>query len=477
MSKKVSMRRRAFLRGMGGLMVGLPFLESLAPRDAQAQATTAPKRFGVFFCCNGVNMERWFPTTSFGSLNAGALSGTANEALAPYVDKLLFPRGLRMAPRGYSNEFSGGDDHMKGMGCKLTAAPLDFGEDSFATGISLDYYLAERINPGVEGARRPPLNLMVGRPAGYKDLDYISYRGPGQPVLALNNPWHAYKDFMNLNNANNPDPDAVEAAERIARRRQSVLDFVSDQFSALKRGPLSKEDLVKVDKHFTVIRELEQSMTPGITQGCMIEELQARAQGFEDADVEDYDRYKEIGRLQLEIMALALACDYTRVATFHWDRGSGGPTFRWDGMSHEYNHHKLSHGTTGDNGGDDVDGYLDMLFDIDTWHQEQFAYLLQLMEGYTEEGGKTLLDSSAVLWTNELSDGKAHSYMDLPFIIAGSCQGYFKQGSYVDLDRQPHNKLLTTLANAVGVSTEWFGDQQDHSHNGTEPGEFDALKA
>ena len=38
----------------------------------------------------------------------------------------------------------------------------------------------------------------------------------------------------------------------------------------------------------------------------------------------------------------------TRVATLHFDRGSGGPTFQWDGMQHQYNHHKLSHGKVRD---------------------------------------------------------------------------------------------------------------------------------
>ena len=65
MSRKLELRRRAFLRGVGGVMVGLPFLESLAPK-AHAQAAAGIKRFGVFFCCNGVNMNQWFPTGGAG---------------------------------------------------------------------------------------------------------------------------------------------------------------------------------------------------------------------------------------------------------------------------------------------------------------------------------------------------------------------------------------------------------------------------
>src|SRR5689334_303146 len=76
-----ALSRRRFLRGFGGVVLGLPFLETFAPRSAQAQAAQAIKRFGVFFACNGVNMDRWFPSTSFGALSAQSLVGTANEPL------------------------------------------------------------------------------------------------------------------------------------------------------------------------------------------------------------------------------------------------------------------------------------------------------------------------------------------------------------------------------------------------------------
>ena len=65
---RVNLRRRRFLRGMGGVIVGLPFLEALAPR-AHAQPPPALKRFGVFFACNGVNMSRWFPKGGYGALS------------------------------------------------------------------------------------------------------------------------------------------------------------------------------------------------------------------------------------------------------------------------------------------------------------------------------------------------------------------------------------------------------------------------
>jgi hypothetical protein len=208
---------------------------------------------------------------------------------------------------------------------------------------------------------------------------------------------------------------------------------------------------------------------------CLDATLRTAAQQFEGAgdEVEEGVNYPVIADLQVDIMAMALACDATRVASLQFDRGAGGPTFRWDGMNHEYNHHKLSHGKVRDDcfgdstadGCDNVDGYEDMLFDIDVWHAKRMARLLSKLDSYMEADGKTVLDNSAILYTNELSDGKGHSFMNLPYIIAGSCGGSFKQsevvllgeGTSYDDQVAPHNKLLNTLVNVMGIESDWFG--------------------
>ena len=465
--------RRRFLRGLGGVMVGLPFLEALSPRNAGAQSQVI-QRFGVFFACNGVNMDLWFPKGAYGAMTDAHLTGTANEALLPLRQKLLFPRGVHMSPRGFDRDGGGGDDHMKGMAHKLTARFAD-DDDALALGPSVDHVIAAEVNPGTAGARRPALNLLVGRGGGSRGLDYSSYSASGQPVAGINNPWNAYSDFMNLGGT--VGSGSSEAEMRIAERRQSVLDLVRTDFDDLARGPLSSDDKQKLDAHFTAIRTLETTMgASGLA--CLDTGLRDRAAVYDGAGrgVEMESAYPIIADLQVDIMAIALACDATRVATLQFDRGSGGPTFRWDGMMHEYNHHKLSHGKVRDdcfgestaNGCANVDGYEDMLFDIDVWHQKRLLRLLQKLDSYKEADGKSVLDNSVVLYTNELSDGLGHSFMDLPYILAGSCGGALKQNQYLKLgegtsyddQKAPHNKLLNTLLNAMGIESDWFGVKQ-----------------
>jgi hypothetical protein len=335
---------------------------------------------------------------------------------------------------------------------------------------------------------------MVGRSSRSRGLDYISYSGAGRAVAGIVNPWNAYAELVNLSGGGG-DPGAGEAMSRIARRRQSVIDLVGEQFADLKRGPLSADDKRKLDQHFTAVREIETGMT-GAGLGCLDPALGTSVAGFEGQtrEVEQEAQYPAVADLQLDIYALALACGHTRVATMQFDRGAGGPTFRWGGMEHEYNHHKLSHGKVRDDcfgdstedGCENVDGYEDMLFEIDKRHQARFARLLGKLDSYLEADGKTALDNSVILYTNELSDGKGHSFMDLPYILAGSAGGYFKQDQYVllgsenarnDDRRAPHNKLLNTLMNAMGVESGWFGVPEGEGGETMQGGVYEALLA
>jgi hypothetical protein len=470
----MQMRRRSFLRGLGGVTVGLPFLETFAPRAARAAG--APKRLAVFFNCNGVNMEKWFPVTTYGALTPASLMGTGLEPIASYAPKILLPRGIHQVPRGFARDPGGGDDHARGVGCKLTAAPLQVTPERYATGVSIDQVIAKAVNPGGKGA----FNLMVG----YRSKDVlgcISYVGPAQQASPYQDPWKAFKDWVGAGSTT-----ATPVVDRAALRRQSVLDLVKGDFDALKaNAAVSKQDRDKLDLHFSTIRDVENSMGTAGLAACNLPA--ARAQELMAIDPTTVTRdteYEKIGGMMLDVMALGMACDHNRVTTIQWGSGAGGPIFGWlpPTVNAQYNHHKLSHGATTDAAtmpNLPSDQWKTALFNIDQWYAKQLKGLLDRLSGYTEPGG-TVLDNSVVLYMNDLGDGLAHNWMDLPITLIGSCQGYFKQGQYIKMTKgtgtandtdAPSNQLLVTLANAMGVPMDNFGSAPTGK-----PGELTALK-
>jgi hypothetical protein len=498
MRARTNFGRRSFLRGAGGVVVGLPFLEAFAPRGAHA---ASPKRFAIFFQCNGVDMDRWWPKVAgSGPLRPEAFAGTALEPIKDYAGKLLIPRGLHMVPRGFSAEDgAGGDDHMKGMGHKLTAAPNSTVKDVFyPTGPSLDYVVAKAINPGA----KDPLNLAIG-PNFPSVLNNAFYRGDKQPAELVRNPWYAFQELMGAGSK-----AGMESVELTARRRKSVLDLLDGQRQALERSAaLGAEDRRKLDLHFSNVRKIETAVGPGggaVSCGVSDERAKMLEAAYKPLEGKEKEKLKEItadrlfpvvAELMIDLMTLTLACDANRVVTIQVGRGAGGPVYKWlgDDLNQLYNHHALSHGNTdGGFGGVTLDKlkYKESLFNIDKWHMAMFKRLLDNLSAYKEADG-SVLDNSAVLYINELSDGLGHDYRDLPAMIAGSAGGYLKQGQYVRVTKNadprkvsdklldaPHNQLLTTIANAVGYKDaggrpmEKFG-----TATGAKPGEILELKA
>lgn len=475
------MNRRSFLRGLGGVTVGLPVLRSLQPRSAWGGTPKVQPRFIVFFTCNGVNMDTFWPTHDYGALSASSFAGDrATSPLADWAHKVCIPRGIFQVPRGFGWDGGDGCDHNRGTVSKLTCQHPS-GSTGYALGISVDQLIAQHIN----AKNNPALVLQVGS-HGDGGTGYCSFTSSETPAVGENNPWLVYQDLFGLDDLEDKDSSLLMA------RRTSVLDLVREEYKVLMAKDLSTHDRNKLDAHFSAIRDLETKLE---SSGCVIsDDLRSELESVDPDTVGYDDNYKQMGELQMQLLALAIACGKTNVATLQWDSGAGGPQFTWDGMDHQYNHHKLSHGNTKDDcSGDAVPGYEDMLTDIDRWYSEQYATLLSLLDSFTDEDGGTVLDNSVVLWANELSHGLDHDWRDLPFIYGGSAGGKLVTGEYIKVTEGDQwgdetntrndndaatSQLYTTIMNAVGCTNEdgspieVFGDPA-HAHTG----EFDELKA
>lgn len=483
-----NMKRRAFLRGAGGLALGLPFLETFAPR--KVRAADVPRRLMVFYCCNGVLADRWYPSTPFGPLTAESFMGRGIEPLAKHAARISIARGIHGAPRGlgsrtgagdtFAGEAGPGDDHERGVSTRLTAMPLANTVEKYATGPSIDQLIAREVNPGKKG----PLTLMVGvRTKGARGG--ISYTGPEQQASPFQDPWKAYKDWVVA-----PGAGAAGAAaiDRAVLRRRSVLDLVKAEFDALKNNhAVSQQDRAKLDLHFSTIRDVEQHMSDAGLTACSLPEGRGQAlEAIDPTKVTLDTEYEKIGGMLMDIATLAMACDHNRVVTLQWGSGALGPIFSWlapAGFNDRYSHHKLTHGSAVDSGSLDslpTESWQSAVFNIDQWYAAKLASLIDRMQAYSEPGG-SLLDNATVLFMDDVANGLTHSYVDLPVMLIGSCQGYFKQGQHINVTpgqdvanerHAPSNMLCTTLANAMGVPMMNFGQASTGK-----PGELTELKA
>jgi len=428
------------LRGALGSMLALPLLD-LAVRDVKAALPGVapdgyPLRFVVFFNPNGCWPATWFPT---GTETEFALAQSMTS-LEPFKDKLLILDGVDMP----AVDAGPGEDHQQGMGGVLTGRPLQVGgfvggDGSLAgwgDGVSIDQRIAQHI-----GATTPLGSVEAGiRASAYTGSEVrsrIVYSGAAQPLPPEDNPsaiWgRMFGDFS-------ADPTAMAV---LRAKRVSVLDTVAGQFDAIKQQA-GIDDRTRLDQHAALVRDLELRLQnePVLGEHCMLPGAPAAV------NPDDAGSMHLVSQAHIDLIAMAFACDITRVASLQYSNGANHHTFPFVGSNSDG--HGLSHAAD-----DDAVSWAEWTV-RQTWYCEQFAYLLGKLAAIPE-GDVTMLDHTVVLWVNELSKGNSHSHQRMPFVLAGSGGGYFRTGRYVTHVNAPHNDLLVSLQNAFGIEEQVFG--------------------
>src|SRR6185503_5375229 len=102
--------RRRFLRGVGGVVVGLPFLEALR---SPAHAATSPKRFIAVFTAGGTVQPSWTPQGT----GEGFVLGPILEPLEPHREDITIVSGMQLSTALAQS----GNAHTKGLAHGLTA--------------------------------------------------------------------------------------------------------------------------------------------------------------------------------------------------------------------------------------------------------------------------------------------------------------------------------------------------------------------
>jgi hypothetical protein len=435
MTRKARMSRRALLRGAGRVAIALPFLDAMTPRQARGQAATpAPRRMLNFFTENGVVESNWYPSGTEKSWTMPV----SLAPLAPVKEHVIVFEGLDRVAAG-SN---GGGGHQRGKTAAFTAQPNTNGR---AHGISLDQAVAGKIGTTT---RWKSIEASVYVKGALRDGVFFS--GPMQMVVPEDDPAklfaRLFSDPLPSQMAN--DPEAAAAFARVRAQRKSVLDRTIDEYERVS-GTVGSGDRSRLEAHLTAIRSLEQSL--GVLEGVSGGSASCKKPALPEAT-----SFVTTGKAQMDLLAMALACDLTRVASLQWR--SDAMSFTWVGVNNE--HHGLSH-QTGSAGADA------QLTKIVTWNTEQFAYLVGLLKSFPDVGGTTLLDNTLVYWPNELAVGK-HRLSHVPIVIA---TGKFTtaDGKRIETGRYlkypsgtMDSGLLTRVGQAFGLPINNFGGAQWH---------------
>jgi hypothetical protein len=467
---RTRLSRRGVLKSLG---LGLGALPLMSAGEGRGATATGPKRLVIVYQTGGMYGSGFWPQGTGSDLTQLAFP-TGSAPLKSHASDLIFVKGLWH--RNFIDPFPPYSPARTGCGPKMDQTCLsgdahsayavlftgkrarlenNAGDPrgfmySYPTGPSVDQFIGQKLAD--QGA---PLPLVLGV-AMSQQPEHItgtraSWKAEGQPVGPEDDTFKLFDKYLMGVGPGTQMPDPALA--RLRAEKRSILDYVGRDLERFG-SRVGADYQEKVQAHLGAVRDLEKiiSATPTAASGCF---QPARPATFNPADIGQYDKIIDA---QYRFLTAALACDVARVAMVQLNNCAGDQlVFNWLGLSgagQEFpvrNYHDVQH-RPGTNGADKIK--------VENWYMTQLAKLLDQMKA-VKEGTGTMLDNSVVVYASHAgSNANVHGPDDLPWIMAGSCGGYFKTGQMVQLTQQhaPVNGVLVALCNAMGVKADTFGD-------------------
>jgi len=444
--RKFMLNRRTVLRGaLGGvgISVGLPPLEAMfnANGDAYAQSNTAiPKRLGLFFWGNGVKLDRWVPsTTGAGWTPSPSLQPFATAGVKDYVNVVS---GMNIKSGNERGHHSGLTGIMSGAALVAEPHPNSNYVSTFSQP-SIDQVAA-----GVIGTTTRFKSLEVGVSKKVVDgegttLHYLSHNGPDSFNPPEYNPVNVFNRLFGTDFV--PPMGGTPVVDVSKTLRKSVLDAVLADMNTLK-GRVGATDKVRLDSHMNNIRSLENRLVPATPTLPPGSTACVRPAQPTKPSTSGGEPIKATNKAMSDLIAMALACDQTRVFSVMFSGSVGYTVFSDIGIT--TGHHDLTH----DEAGDQPQVQASTVYTM-----EQFAVLLAALKAIPEGAGN-LLDSCAILASSDTADGRDHSITNYPILVAGSAGGKLKFPSvHYKSNGENTTMVLLSILRSVGLSLTEFG--------------------
>ncbi len=475
MSRKLSLSRRNVLRGLGGIAVGLPFLELFMPDDAHAAPIL---RYVIAFAGTSLGMDN---TITAHPQNEGPLAGNLSRALQPladygvddvtsYVSEMLIPWGPDGSIPAGGRAIGFHAHSTCPLLCGMRSASED---DERLQGPTSDYLLADLIG-GPTLSTRPVLTYRV-QAAFYRGSNGSTGNPRGEMSARLNNgqlervpptfsPQTAFNDLFT--GFIPPDPTEAAAAKFLLERRKSVIDLVRGDTERLL-PKLGAADKIRMQRHFDELRVLENKlaqMNVPTGEACMMLPDPGTDPSIggavENGDTNGYagngawSDEETRANVMVDLIHMAFTCDLSRVASLMFTYAqcflNMNPLFGYPSDLHEMSHYSVGGGTNGANA----------VADGVSWHVKHCARLMQKLRETDDFDGSKILDNTALVLVFEGGmgydpeqdqNGSPHSTENMAVMIGGLAGGLNASGGkHIRAPGAHPVQCINTVMNALG---------------------------
>lgn len=444
-NKSRGLHRRSMLRGMLGgatVAVGLPMLEIFLNESGTAYADGGafPRRYVQFFWGNGVLPWFWTPSTT-------GTDYELTEQLAP----LESVRNDMTVVSGFDVKTTGRIPHHSARTGFFSCAPLEvMGEVERWQAPSLDQLLAAEL-----GGETRFRSLQT---AALSNAGSLSVSAAGQHLPSESSPAAL---FERLFGAGFRLPGETAVIDPTLALRRSVLDAVMTQQRRLLPR-LGAEDRRRMDQHLSNVRELELRIArledePPNYEACALPDMPPTSFADDERGRPDVDA---VNVAMSGLLAMALACDQTRVVSHVLSPSVADAVFPIDGIELDgvlRGHHDLTHNEPLDDGS----GRGEM------WRtNEVVKYITGTLSRFVEafraipEGDGSLLDNSIVLASTDASNPRLHSLDDFPILLFGRGCGRMQTGFHYRSEGDNAARVNLTIARAMGLPLADIGQEE-----------------
>ncbi|MCB9616031.1 MAG: DUF1552 domain-containing protein [Sandaracinus sp.] len=430
--------RRAMLRGVmagSAVTIALPTFDFLLNENgnAYAQGDALPKRFGIYYWGNGVRPAQWNPSAT----GVGYTLSPALMPLAPVRRWVSCVSGMNIRTGNERGHHAGTVGILSGAPM-IPQDPRGAPYASTFSAPSIDQVIASQIATGTAfRSLEIGISESVVRGEG-STLGYLSHNGPDD----FNPPEYSPRAlFDRVFGASFVGPDTEPVIDPRLRLRRSVLDAVTQDAADMRRR-LGAEDRRRLDQHLTGIRSLEERIA---ALEAMPDRPPLASCARPTTPAESYGRDELVMRNQVmsEILAMAMACDQTRVFSNMFSGSVSGTRY----PDTSGGHHGLTH---------DEPGEQPMVQAITEFIMERFSDLLQALAA-VPEGDGVLLDRCVILASSDTSDARAHSINDYPILVAGGGGGKLRGDVHYRSSGENTSKVLLSCLRAMDLEMESFG--------------------